>query len=78
MPARGYRAKSASEYPPMTADEYEHARELLGLSGVNFARLVGAPWRSGQRFQAGGKIPEPVARLIRTIINNHLTPEQVG
>lgn len=78
MPPRGYRAKSADSYPPMTADEYQHARELLGLSGVNFARLVGTSWRAGQRFQAGGNIPEPVARLIRTIINNHLTPDQVG
>ena len=78
MPPRGYHAESASDYPPMTAAEYEAARELLNLNGVNFARLLGQSWRNGQRFQAGEPIPETVARLIRTIVNNRLSVDEVG
>lgn len=74
---RGYR-KTTAEYPPMSADEYNRAREQLDLNGINFAQLIGVGWRNGQRYQAGDNIPEPVARLIRTIINNRLTADQVG
>lgn len=74
MPARGlprgYRAKTTADYPPMSADEYNRAREQLKLNGINFAQLIGVGWRNGQRYQAGHTIPEPVARLIRTIVNN--------
>jgi DNA-binding transcriptional regulator YiaG len=72
MPARGYRARSASDYPPMSADEYNRARGQLKLNGVDFARFIGVSWRNGQRYQAGDNIPEPVARLIRTIINSRI------
>jgi hypothetical protein len=62
----------------MTSEEYNAARLELELTGVDFARLVGASWRNGQRYMAGGAIPEPVARLVRTIINNKLRADQVG
>lgn len=68
----------AKRYPTMDAAEYEAARKHYGLTGVNFARLVGVGWRQAQRYQAGAPIPEPVARLIRTAIRNNLEPEEIG
>jgi DNA-binding transcriptional regulator YiaG len=50
----------------MTAEEIRTARESLGLSQSQAARMVGVTKRCWQYYEAGKRnIPEPVARLLR-------------
>jgi hypothetical protein len=66
-------------YPEMTPQEFERARQHFDLPISRFAVLIGVQWRQGQRYRTGASpVPAPVARLIRTAINNDLDAERIG
>jgi hypothetical protein len=59
--------------------EYAAARVWLDLGHQEFCDLVGIKARQDQYFRAGQcVIPATLAKLIRTIIDHKLTPDQVG
>lgn len=67
------------KYPPMDAAEYQRAVDALGMSGNEFAELIGISTRHAKRYRAGShQIPPVVARFIRTILRNELEPDQIG
>jgi hypothetical protein len=44
-----------------------------------FAKLIGVHWRQEIRYTKGETpVPEPLAKLLRTVINHSLTAEQIG
>lgn len=45
-------------------------RDRLGLSTAELARLVGVKERTAHRWMAGEAVPEPVWRLLETILNH--------
>ena len=67
------------KYPPMSPREYQRALVHFDMPNTRFARLIGVQWRQAQRYRYGeAPVPEPVARLIRTVINHGLTAEDIG
>lgn len=66
-------------YPPMSAQEYQRAMTQSDLTDLEFAEMIGVSWRQGQRYRAGDSaVPDPVAKLIRTIVKYRLKPKNVG
>jgi hypothetical protein len=68
-----------SYYPPMGAREYKLAIARSELPEAAFAKLIGVSWRQGERYRNGhSTIPDPVAKLIRTILKHKLKVKDVG
>jgi hypothetical protein len=58
----------------MTPAQYKAARKALDWTHVELASALGVSWRQSYRFAAGHTpIPEPVARLLRTLVRAQLT-----
>jgi hypothetical protein len=71
--------RKTDEYQIMGKAEYFAARSWLGLSHQEFCDLVGIKPRMDQYFRAGDcAIPPTLAKLIRTIIDHDLEPDEVG
>jgi ParB-like chromosome segregation protein Spo0J len=63
----------------MTPGEYEAALLQFNMTPREFAEMVGVSWRHGERYRDDtATIPDPVAKLIRTILRHALEPEDVG
>jgi hypothetical protein len=65
-------------YRPMSRREYERAMDHYHMPPAAFTEMIGISWRQGERYRVGHTIPDPVAKLIRTIIKNDLAPQDVG
>lgn len=66
-------------YPPMGAREYKLAIARSGLPDTEFVKMIGVSWRQGERYRSGDScIPDPVAKLIRTIMRYRLKAKDVG
>ena len=49
------------------------------LSDEPFANMLGISYRQSQRFRSGEcPVPDPVAKLVRTVLRHKLAPEDVG
>jgi DNA-binding transcriptional regulator YiaG len=57
----------------MKASEYKAAREALGWTHARLARVIGVSERTPYRYAEGEAIPEPVARLLVTLVWARLT-----
>lgn len=58
----------------MTANQFRHAIDRLGLSQVGAARLVGADPRTGRRWALDERpVPECVAILLRLLLKGKIT-----
>ena len=59
----------------MTANQYKAAIKQLGLSQVAAARWLGISPRQSQSYAIGEyPVPEPVAKLLRLMIAEHIDP----
>ena len=68
-----------ANYQKMGKAEYEAARTWMKLGHAEFCEVVGISIRQDQYFRAGDSVvPPTLAKLIRTIIDHNLKPEQVG
>jgi hypothetical protein len=62
----------------MTQSEYQRTIKRLGLSIVGAGEVIGVGPRQAQRFAHGDSaVPEPVARLLRLMIKNGITADEV-
>jgi hypothetical protein len=52
----------------MNAAEYERALAALGLTAYSAAPVLGISLRASMRYQAGEKIPAPLAKLLRLAV----------
>jgi DNA-binding transcriptional regulator YiaG len=67
------------KYPRMAPSEYKAARKRLELSNYAFRRLLGISLRQAYRYEAAdAKIPEVLARFIRTVQRNKLGIDDIG
>jgi len=57
--------------------EYRHALEILGVTIIGAAEVLGVSSRQSQRYAAGEIIPKPTLKLIRLVIKNKMTREQI-
>ena len=60
----------------MTRSEYRNARETLGWTDPQMAKVLGLSRRSPYRYAEGATIPEPSARLLRLLVELRLTTSQ--
>ena len=71
--------KHSSRYQIMGKAEYTAARSWLKLDHQAFCDLVGISIRQDQYFRSGESVvPPTLAKLIRTVIDHKLAPDQVG
>jgi hypothetical protein len=62
----------------MKTSQYCSALKTLGLSIVGAAPVVGISRRQSQRIAAGDSpVPDPVAKLLRLMIEHKIKPEDV-
>jgi hypothetical protein len=61
----------------MTTKQYLAAIGKLGLSQLAAGRWLGVSPRTAQNYAGGGKIPEPVAKLLRLVLRLGLEPDDV-
>jgi hypothetical protein len=62
----------------MTAQQYRAALKKLGLTITGGAKAIGLGPRQSQRIAAGtSPVPEPVARLLRLMIEHGIDPAEV-
>ena len=62
----------------MTATQYKAAIKHLGLSQVAAGRWLGISKRQSQSYAIGEyPVPEPVAKLLRLMIAEHIDPADV-
>lgn len=79
MTTKPHRKAKQPDYQIMGRHEYYAARGWLGLDHQEFAKLVGISARMDQYFRSGhSAIPPTLAKLIRTIVDLKLKPEEVG
>jgi len=63
----------------MDKDQYRAAIERLGLNAEDAATWLGVSRRASFNYQAGvNDIPEPVARLLRLVINLNMSPQRAA
>jgi hypothetical protein len=66
-------------YQIMGKREYAAARTWMKLNHTAFCEVVGISIRQDQYFRSGhSAVPPTLAKLIRTIIDHGLKPEEVG
>ena len=62
----------------MTTKQYREYLTKLQLSIVGAAPVLGISRRQSQRIAGGGSpVPEPVAKLLRIMIDRSIKPEEV-
>ena len=62
----------------MTAEEFEQAIDQVNLSQIEAAEFFGVNERSSRRWISGQHaVPQSVAMLLRVMVNNNITPEQI-
>ena len=61
----------------MTAKQFRHAIEALGLSQEAAGVFMGRSKRQGQRWAGNEPIPESVAKLLCVMVCMDLTPDDV-
>jgi hypothetical protein len=62
----------------MTANQYRAALKKLNLSIVGAAPILGISRRQSQRVAAGDSpVPEPVAKLLRLMLDRDIDPKEV-
>jgi len=62
----------------LTAKQFQTAINRLGLSQVGVAKLLGADPRTARRWALGERsIPEPVAILLRLMLANKITADDI-
>jgi DNA-binding transcriptional regulator YiaG len=79
MTTKAHRKRKPLDHQTMGKAEYAAARVWLNLGHQEFAKLVGISTRQDQYFRAGQcEIPATLTKLIRTIIDHKLKPDEVG
>jgi len=63
----------------MTKTEYKQILRALNLTIIGASAAFGYSPRQTYRYSTGrGRIPSPVAKLLRLAARNRLTPEQIA
>jgi hypothetical protein len=75
--AKKVRRMSHDPNGAMSADEFRHVIDVLDLSQVKAAKFLGVMPRTSRRWAGPGPIPSPVAILLRYMVRNKLTPEDI-
>ena len=63
---------------PMTADQFRTALDRLLLTQQGAAELLGLSIRSVHGYANGAPVPEPVARLLRLMIQREIETGEEG
>ena len=65
------------KHGPMSAAEYQRAIDAIGLSQVKAGKFLSVEPRTSRRWIAGGPIPGVVASLLRYMLREDCTPQDI-